>query len=184
MEEINLLQNRVKDSTQIWGRQGRLVVIILSSILGLLLAGDGGLYLLSSSLQKNIDSVSNDTLTIRKVLDEKKKTLGDAVTFQAQLVNLRVLLDQHTVLSPLLEELSKVTYQKAQFFSLDVAAGKIHVEGKVADYGDLGKLLLGFSTSPNFSGVKLISVGSSSDKVSGYTFVIDMKASPSIYKKK
>lgn len=185
MEEINLLQNRVRDHSQLWQRQSKLIVGSLSVILALLLGVAGLFYLLGSSVQKNIEALNSETAKINDTMDAKKKTLGDATTFQAELANLKALYAQHTILSPLLDELGKATYQKVQFETLDVVgSSKIHIEGRVANYNDLGKMLLGFSTSPSFSDVKLSSVIPDTGQVVGYVFAIDMKANPNIFTKK
>ncbi len=185
MQEINLLQNRVKDTTFVWQKQGKLILVILALILFLIVAGSVALFFLNQSLEKKTADVLADNQSIQRQLSEQQKNLGDAKAFQAQLVNLKVLLENHSYLSPLLDELAKITYQKAQYVTLDVAeSGKIHVEGTINSYTELGKLLLGLSTSDKFKDVKLLSISPSSGTTSAaYVFALDMSAIPDIFYK-
>lgn len=182
MQEINLLQNRVKDTTHVWEKQSKLMLTLLSLILIIILGGTGVLYFLNQSLEKQISVVAEDNVTLNKQLTEEQKDLGSAKTFQAQLANLRVLIANHSYLSPLLDELTKTTYKQARYINLDVAdSGKIHVEGGVGTYSDLGKLLLGLSTSTKFQNVKLLSAVPSSGITNSYIFSVDMNVSPDIF---
>lgn len=185
MAEINLLQNRVTDTTNAGVFQSRLIFIVLGLILAVLVGGTVVIFLLNSSLQTKIGTATATNQELQKKLTEQQSTLGNAKTFQAQLVNLRVLLNNHVYLSPLLDELSKVTYIKSQYTSFDVTdTGKIHVEGLVNSYTDLGKLLLGLSTSTEFVNVKLLSILPSTGEINGFIFSVDMNVSPDIFIKK
>jgi Tfp pilus assembly protein PilN len=185
MAEINLLQNRLKDTTNTGTRNGKIILVVLSVILIVLVGATAIIFFLNNSLQTQIAAASTTNQDLHKKLTDQQNTLGSAQTFQAQLANLRVLIRNHTYLSPLLDELSKVTYAKSQYVSFDVTdAGKIHVEGLVSTYTDLGKLLLGLSSSTQFKNVKLLSIVPSTGNTNGYLFSIDMSVAPDIFTKK
>lgn len=182
MAEINLLQNRLKDTTNVGARQNRLVLIILSGILIVLIGISAVLFFLNQSLQKQTEIARSTNNDLHLQLTQQQSKLGNATGFQAQLTNLRTLLNNHTYLSPLLDELSKVTYAKSQYINLDVAqTGKIHLEGRISSYTDLGKLILGLTTSLKFSQIKLLSAVPSTGLINGYIFSIDMGVSPDIF---
>lgn len=185
MAEINLLQNRLKDTTDAGGRQSKAVLAIFAVILAVIVGATVMLFLLNNSLESQIAAAAATNLDLKSKIAVEQKGLGDAKAFQAQLANLRVLLNNHTFISPLLDELSRVTYVKSQYMSFDVAeGGKIHIEGLVNTYVDLGKMLLGLSSSPHFKNVKLLSVVPSNGEISGFIFSVDLNVIPDIFVKK
>ncbi|MEJ0021785.1 MAG: PilN domain-containing protein [Candidatus Doudnabacteria bacterium] len=185
MAEINLLQNRLKDTTNLGQRQNRLVITVLSAILVVLVGITAVIFFLNKSLADQTITATSTNQDLTKQLNDQQSKLGNAKSFQAQLANLRFLLNGHTYVSPLLDELSRVTYARSQFISLDVTqVGKIHLEGRVDSYTDLGKLILGLSTSPKFSQIKLLSAVPSTGSINGYIFSIDMNVTPDIFLKK
>ena len=185
MEEINLLQNRLKDTTFAWQKQSRIATLILTVILIALIGAAAVFFLLNRNFKTKITSAIAESETLKNQVDDKQKNLNEAKTFQAQLINLKALVANHTYLSPFLDELSHSTYVKARYFSLDITeAGKIHLEGQVASYGDLAKFLLGLSTSSRFKNVNLLSVIPSSGKDIGYRFSVDLVVVPEIFHKK
>ncbi len=60
----------------------------------------------------------------------------------------------------------------------------MHLEGRVATYNDLGKLIMGLSTSDKFKNIRLLSVSPASGKTSAYQFSIDMEVNSAIFSKK
>ena len=184
MAEINLLQNRVKDTTNTLEKQRKIILSILSLILAIILSITGILFVLNNSIQRKIDAVTADNNNLQQQFTKQQKNLTDAKTFQAQLANLSVLLNNHAYLSPFLDELTKATYQKTRYVSVDISEGhKIHLEGSVNSYADLGKMLLGLATSAKFSNIKLLSTIPAAGKTSGFLFSVDMNASPDIFTK-
>lgn len=183
MPEINLLQNQLKDTTLVARKRTQLVVVLASLVLVLLLIVGGGLYLLTDKLNTQVTELTVDNAQLQDEINNGDKELTGAKTYQAQLSNLDLLLKNHISLTPFLEELGKYTYQKAQLTSVDVdqAIGKIHAEGVVGSYENLGKLLLGLSTSPNFSNVKLITVMAATTPAGSYNFSIDMTAASNLF---
>ena len=185
MAEINLLQNRLKDTTNAWEKQGRLIIGILSAILILLIAAGLVLFFFNKNLQTQSASLTSENQDLQNKLTGEQSNLGDAKVFQAQLVNLHTLINSHTFMSPFFDELSKVTYIKAQYDTIDInESGKVHVEGKVPSYSDLGKLLLGLSTSTQFKNVQLLSVLPSAGANNAYEFSVDFTVPSYIFTKK
>ena len=182
MTEINLLQTRIKDRTFAWQRQVRTVLIFLAVILVLLGAGGGGLMFLTNQLTVEIQTVSADATKIQDQLNQDQKNIGDAKLFQAQVANIKTLLNNHVYLTPLFKEIGKMTYVKSQYVSINVSTtGKINLEGQVENYAGLAKLILGLSTSNQFKDVKLLSVNPGTGEVNGYAFSIELTAKPEIF---
>ncbi|HTL39704.1 MAG TPA: hypothetical protein VL306_02740 [Methylomirabilota bacterium] len=182
MQEINLLQNRLQEKSFAWDRQSKLIITFLSIVFILILGAFGVFYLLNSKVQTQVQTTVAQNQELRKQLDSKQQGLSDAKAFQAQLANIKTLVNSHVYLSPLLDELAKMTYVKSQYFSLSAGIdGKLHLEGRVDNYVDLGKLLLGLSTSSKFKSVQLTSVLPSLGKINGYQFSINLTASPTLF---
>jgi Tfp pilus assembly protein PilN len=184
-QEINLLENRLHDTTNIWQKQNKLMLTILVVILVGLLGLGLVFVFLNRSVAQKIGQVEADNKAIQAQIDSQQITLIDAKTFQAQLINLHALVDQHFYWSSLLDELSKMTHQKAQYVTLDAGVdGSMHIEGRVDKYSDLGKLLLGLSTSKEFTKIKLLTTTPSTGANSGFLFSLNLTASPNLFLKK
>lgn len=162
-----------------------MIVSGLSVVLILLLGVAAIFYLLARRADQERADIVAQNRDLTNQFTEKQKDLSGAKIFQAQLVNLKALTTDHTYITPLLQEISGSTYVKAQYLTLDVAqSGKIHLEGRVANYADLGKLLLGLTTSSKFHNVKLLSVVPATGKENAYQFAIDLVVTPEIFTKK
>jgi Tfp pilus assembly protein PilN len=184
MQEINLLQTKIKDRNASWEKRSRLFTTVFSLVLILELVLTGGVYMLTNSKQSAVAAIEEESQKIQKRIDERQADLSSAKSFQAQLKNLRGIVDNHVYWSGFFDELGKRTYVKTQYMSLKAETdGKIHVEGLVSNYTDLGKLILGLNTSNKFSNVKLLSVQPSSQEASGYMFSLDLVASKDLLKK-
>jgi Tfp pilus assembly protein PilN len=185
MQEINLLQNRVKDSHTAWKKHTKVYITILSVLLIMVVGATTALYLYNNSLQSQKDEVVQLNLDLKRKLDSNQKGMSEAKTFQAQLVNMRYLVDNHTYFSPFFEELSKMTYIKTQYTNLDLGVnGKAQVEGRVDDYNDLSKFILALTTSSKFKDVKLLSARPGTEKEGGLEFSISMTVINDIFNKK
>jgi Tfp pilus assembly protein PilN len=183
MADINLLQNQLKDTTLVAKKRTR-VVVVLSALALILLVGVGGvLYFLTDSKNKETSALNTDNARLQQQINSGDQELTEAKQYQAQLSNIDVLLNNHIAMTPLLEEMGKYTYQRAQFLTVDVdeAVGKVHAEGLVESYENLGKLLLGLSVSGHFENVKLLSVAQAAGEGGGYTFSIDFFAQPELF---
>src|SRR6185436_7179349 len=136
MADINLLQNQVKDTTLISSRRTKLVVWLSLLLLIILAGGCAGLYYLRTQVDAQTADLTNTNNQLQSQLDTQKPNLGSAQAYQAQLDNIKLLLQNHIAFTPLLSELSKYTYQKAYYtiFDVDQSTGGVHVEGVVDSY--------------------------------------------------
>lgn len=182
MPEINLLQTKIHDNTFAGQRQSRILLIIMSVILVLLIGTGGGLIFLTQKVNSDLMAKAADNNQIQTQLNQQQQSIGNAKTFQTQLANVKTLLDNHVYLSPVFKEISKITYVKAQYVTIDVADdGHIHLEGRVDSYTDLGKLILGLNTSKKFKDLKLLSIQPSGGQVNAYGFAVDLTAVPDLF---
>lgn len=183
MADINLLQNQLIDTTYVSYRRTLIVFWVTIFILFFVVAGCVGYYFMTQTTNDKIGAIAHENTNLQNEINKQELGLKDAQAYQAQLSNIELLLKNHIYFSPLLAELEKYTYLRAQFHSVDVLqqTGRIHLEGSVESYNALGKLLLGLSTSPNFVNVKLLAVLPSAEKNSGYTFSIDMIGKPNLF---
>jgi len=184
MQEINLLQTKIKDRNLAWEKRNRLIntLAILVIVLEVLLTG--GLYYMKNAVQKNISQIEAENTAARSRISDRQKDLAPAISFQAQLKNLRTLVDNHVYWSGLLDELTKSTYNRTQYRTLQAqTSGLIHIEGVVPSYSDLSKFILGLYTSDKFTSIKLLSVQPSDQAQGGYLFSLDMQANPNLLKK-
>ena len=185
MPEINLLQNRIKDTTYSSQRQTRSVLVVLTVILILLAAVGAGLLLFSKSLRQKLGDLASQNTALQAQLDKEQGQIASAKTLQAQFANVRTLVNNHTYLTPLLDEIGKMTYIRTQYVTLDITNnGNVHLEGKVPDYASLAKLILGLNTSNHFKNVRLLSVTPSAGAVNSFVFAIDLNASSGLFVKK
>lgn len=183
MADINLLQNKLKDTTQTSSRRTSIFATISGLILLLLVGACVGLYFLTKDVKQKTESLMATNIDLKRQLNNQKQGLADAKAFQAQLSNIKLLLEHHISLSAVFDELGKFTYQRAQYVTLDVGedSSRAHLEGRVTTYNDLGKLLLGLSLSPKFKDVRLLTISPSRDNLQGYAFVIDMNIVPDLF---
>lgn len=176
MQEINLLKSQLKDTTHLWQTRARIMTMALTFLLILELGGSGILYVLSKSTQSKITAGLADNQQTQNRINEQESQLTPAKAFQAQTQNLGNLLGLHIYWSNFFEELSARTFNKASFQNISAdQSGSIHLEGLVKNYSELGKLLLGLSTSSQFEEVKLLSSSPSTGEISGLSFSIDLK---------
>lgn len=184
MQEINLLKNRLKDTTFVWERRNRLLITLLSIFLAVVVGAVAVLYFLSNNLINQIDSVRAENVQIQSDINSHQAELKQAQSFQAQLKNMDKMLAGHLFWSKFFDEFSKLTFTRTQFVNVVAdTQGKIHAEGRVGSYTDLGKAILGLSTSDYFSNLKLLSSEPASEEFSGYSFSLEFLVSPEVFKK-
>jgi len=182
MQEINLLQNKLKEKTFAWDKESYLVVWVLGFILAVLVLGGGGLMFLSKQTADKTVALMSTNQDIQNKLNDSQDKIKGAAVYQAQLENLKTLVTNHTYLSPLLDELEKMAYVKSQYVTVDIIQpGKIHLEGKVASYTDLGKMLLGLNQSKQFKNIKLLSVVPFEGAEQAYLLAVDLTVDPGIF---
>lgn len=184
MQEINLLKNQLKDASVVWERRNRLLITSLVAIVILEITAGGLLFLFKQSINKKMQTVINYNTQTQSKLNSKQSELAPAKSFQAQLKNLNYLVDSHLYWTSFFDELGKVTLKKVQYTQLQTdLTGKAYVEGRVNSYSDLGKLLLGLSTSKSFSNVRLLSSNPNSGDASGLNFALDFRVDPELLSK-
>jgi hypothetical protein len=135
MQEINLLQGKYKDTTYAWERHSRVILSVLSIILIGLLVATAMFFLLERSTQRRIDSAKTAGAELQRQLNEQQAEIDEAKVFQAQTSNIKTLLNNHVYATPLLNELSTMTFIRSQYINFDATvAGRVHLEGNVPDY--------------------------------------------------
>lgn len=183
MADINLLQNQIKDTTFLSDKRARLFTIIMSVVLSLVIVGGIAIYLATLSFNSKTKKLVLENEKLQQKINNEQEGTGEAKSYQARLSNIAQLLKNHSYTSFLMEELDKKTYQKAKYLTFDAGpdTNKLHIEGEVDNYNDLGKLLLGLSTSEYFKNVRLLSVLPSRGASNSYVFSVDMNAAPEIF---
>ncbi|MBI4363590.1 MAG: hypothetical protein HY545_01955 [Candidatus Doudnabacteria bacterium] len=184
MQDINLLQSKVKDTTLNWQRRSRSAINALVAIVIILAATGVTLFFLNQTTLSRFEGLKRQNIESQNNLNQRQQELSQAKSFQAQLKNLSYLTNAHIYWSSFFKELAAYTFNKAQYVAVEGdTSGKIHVEGNVESYADLGRLILGLSTSEKFKQVKLLSASPTSTEQAGYLFSIDLTASPGIFNK-
>jgi Tfp pilus assembly protein PilN len=184
MQEINLLQNKLKDRSESWDRRNNLVSGVLIFLL-IAVAGLGGMFLyMNQSTQSKLDAVKADNVSIKSRLDSRQGDLASAKDFQAQLGNIDQILDHHIYWSAIFDQFQASILKKAKYATLQAKTnGNVHVEGLTDTYEDLGKLVLSLSTNEHLHDVRLLSAQVSSGQDAGYTFSIDFKINQDMFSK-
>ena len=185
MQEINLLQSKVRDTTLDWQKRSKLSTNLLIAVLIIFVGAATALSLLHRRTLARYNSVRIENIESQNNLNRKQQELTSAKAFQAQLKNLSFLTNVHVYWSNFFDELAKHTFNQSQYVSVEGdTTGKIHIEGNVASYADLGKLILGLSTSEKFKQAKLLSASPTSSEQAGYLFSLDLTATPDVFNKK
>lgn len=177
MQEINLLQNKLKDKTNQWEKNNRVVVILLSFVLLALLAATGMIYMLSKNAQEAKLALDQENINIQKKLDQLEDEMVKAKGFQAQSKNIATLLETHVVWSGLMKELADSTFKGSRYLNMTSdTTGLIHIEGITGTYTELGKIILALETSDQLESVKLLSTARSANELAGVTYSLDIVA--------
>ena len=185
MQEINLLQNKVKDRTLQFEKSNRILVVVCVIIMILEGAAFGGLYFLTNSTKTVTAKIQQENADIQTSMNSNQDSLNAAKGLQAQLKNVKTLLNNHVYWSEFLNQVSAVVPNKIQFVNLSSSSSddKLHVEGIAQSYDDIGRLLLSLNGSDKFSNATLHSITPSTGTTFGYMFTIDVAVSPSVFKK-
>jgi Tfp pilus assembly protein PilN len=182
MQDINLLQSKIKDREELWQKNNRTANIVLSLILVLVVAAGLVFWYLVGGTEDKLTQTTAETVKIQSEIDAQSETLDTAKAYQAQLKNLKLVLSDHVAWSNLLDELAKATYKDAELLSIQgTLTGAIHLEGRTDTYEKLAKVILGLSTSKAFESVKLLSSDGSIDENTGYNFSMDLTVSPNTF---
>ena len=182
MQEINLLQNKLKDKTTQWETRSRVVNILLVFVLIAMIAIGGMFFMLTKSAEDNKVTLDKENVDIQNKLDQMDSQLAKARGFQAQSKNIATLLKTHVVWSELMNEMSSSTLKASRYFSVTSETdGRVHIEGITPTYVDLGKLLLALETSDQFQSVTLLSTAPSKDEAAGVIYAIEVMADPQVF---
>jgi Tfp pilus assembly protein PilN len=182
MQEINLLQSKLSDKTTQWQKNGRAFNIVLALIiLGELIAG-GTFFMFNQTVKEKNQNLIQANTVLKKDLADLDAGLKDARGFQAQSKNIATLLNSHVFWHGLLDEMAISTFKQGKYVTmLSDTTGVVHVEGLVASYTDLGKMLLSLETSKKFKSVRLLSTSQSTGDDAGILFSIEVEAPQTIF---
>lgn len=185
MQEINLLQNKVKDKSLQFERSNRFIVILAVLILILEVSATVGLWVLTKATNNSIKNTQDENQAIQKNIDSHQKELSKAEGLQAQLKNVNTLLTSHIYWSNFMSTLEKLTPVKVQYTAIDGSAsdGKMHIEGTADSYTDVGRLILSMSTSKAFKSTRLTSITPGSESKFNYSYSLDVVVDRTIFSK-
>ncbi|HYC79696.1 MAG TPA: hypothetical protein VEC17_01570 [Candidatus Binatia bacterium] len=182
MPEINLLQNKLNDNTDRWQKSGKAVNVVLVLIIVAEIIGGGAFYMMNKTAQENKLVLDQENLTIKQDLAELQNDLKDATGLQAQTKNIDTLLKNHVVWNAIIQEISDKTYRNSQYMQMTSdTTGRIHIEGMVSSYTDLGKMLLALNTSDKFDSVQLTASSPGTGGAAGILYAVEVKAKQSIF---
>src|SRR3989344_5785276 len=127
MQEINLLDSRLKDTTHICEKRTRLFITLVTLVVFL----ESGLYgvflLLTNNIDQQINTLTVENNNIQADINRNQEDLIGARAFQAQLQNVRAILDSHIYWTGFFDELSDFTFNAVTFNSLQSGENrKIH----------------------------------------------------------
>ena len=175
MQDINLLQNKLKDKTDQFDKNNRLIMVILSLLLVAVLVATGAFYMLTSNAEESKLALDQENVSIQNRLDQMESQMVLAKGFQAQTQNITTLLNSHVVWTNFMNELASKTYKVSRYMSMGLeTTGNIHVEGIAPTYVEIGKLLLAFETSKELKSVKLLSTSPSTDEQAGIAYSLEL----------
>jgi Tfp pilus assembly protein PilN len=185
MQEINLLQNKVKDRTLSFERSNRLTVGIFVMLIIVELVAVAFLFAVIHAKKSSLADLQDQNAKIQADLNSNQKDVPAAKSLQAQLQNVQSLLNNHIYWSPFFTLLAQETPKKIQITTIDGASsdGKIHLEGAANTYTDIGSLILSLATSANYKDVKLLAITTAKEHNTGYSFSLSFQALPKTFTK-
>lgn len=176
MQEINLLQNKLKDRTNQLDKNNR--VVLAGSIILLVLVAAGGFVLQTmknNALEKSA-TLTQENTNIQRSLDQQESQLAVAQGFQAQTKNILTLLNNHVTWTNFINDLADSTFVTSRAMRMNSdTSGKVTIEGITPTYTDLGKVLLALETSDAVESVKLLNTAQSSDLEAGIRYALELK---------
>jgi Tfp pilus assembly protein PilN len=177
MQDINLLQNKLKDRTNQWEKNNRTIMVVLTIGLLAVLVATGMIYFLVKNAEESKAALDQENFNLQKKLTQMEAGMGLAKGFQAQSKNIARLLQSHVIWSAFMTELAGKTFKISQLNSMTTdTSGRAHMEGLAPTYTDLGKMLLALETSDKFESVTLSSTAQSTDAQAGIMFSLDLVA--------
>ncbi|MGE5297571.1 MAG: hypothetical protein ACM3KM_00200 [Acidobacteriaceae bacterium] len=176
MQEINLLQSKLKDRTESWERKNFLVTGFFAVLAVAVLAAGGIFMFMNKSTKSEIDRVKTENNRISTELKSTQGEMASAKSLQAQFDNINRLLKDHVYWIPLLDIMQAGTTKKTQYTLLSSTVdGKVHIEGLVDNMDELAKLVYSLSTNKDLLNVKLLSFNLSQDMLVRYKYAIEFE---------
>ncbi len=185
MQDINLLQSKLKDRTVSWDRKNSLIIGVLMAVLLAVLGYGGVLVYLNSSTKTETAKLRAENTSIKAKLDSNQGELADAKGFQAQLQNIEQLTRTHVYWSGIFNLVQDTVLKRSEYDLVTMKTdGRVHVEGLTDTFTNLGKLILSLSSNPDVHDVHLLSAQRSSGQKAGYTFSLDYSINQALLIKK
>ncbi len=183
MQEIKLLRSQLKDTAAAWQRRNRIFISVFVLVLILEIGLAIIFFLVAQTTKERKAATAAENRQTQNQINESQGALVPAKAFQAQLQNLKALVDNHVRWSGFFEELAKHTFTRAKFNNVQTdGGGSVHLEGEVNNYSDLAKFLLGLSASERFYEVELLSSSPSKSDQVGVVFSIDVSIDTDLLK--
>lgn len=174
MQEINLLQSKLRDRTETWERKNFLVSGFFAILVVAVLTLGGVFYFMNKNTKTEADRIKTENVEINNKLKSNQGQMATARALQAQFQNIEVLSEEHVFWTPILNEIQAATLKRTQFTLLTTTIdGKAHIEGLIDNLEDLSKLILGLSTNEELTNVKILSFNLSQDEMVRYKFAIE-----------
>ncbi|HEX5429484.1 MAG TPA: PilN domain-containing protein [Patescibacteria group bacterium] len=185
MQEINLLQNKIKDRTLQYERSNRIVLVIFTLIVLAELASVGGLLLLTKSTNSKSADVAAKSADIQNSMDSSQSDLTTAKGVQAQLKNVSAILTNRLYWTSFFDQISSFIPTNVQLNNIsgENQDNQFQLQGTAPSYSDVGRIILAFSTSDKFHDVKLTTLAPSGGTTAGFDFGLSFTVDNSIFKK-
>lgn len=184
MAEINLLQQERKSRIPANPVQvsGSIVLWILVGVIAVEMGAYGGLYYWKQRIDTATTNLEVSMVQMDKKLKDSQTDVNQAVKSQFILNTFGTLLGSHTVWTMLWDEISKTTLKSARYVGLQATAerNKMVISGEVANYTEVGKVMLALRGSSNFSSIELVSSVPSTGQEVGIRFEISVVFNPAI----
>lgn len=185
MPEINLLQTNQSKSAfsgPSVSASNSFIVWVLAGLVVLELAGYGGLVWWKQSVEAETRDIEAATSEIDQSLQAQRGEITEAVQAQGRLQAFASLLDEHIYLTKLWKHLGEHTLKTAQYMTIQATLDKYTfvVSGEVANYTDLGKVILGLESADGFRSVELLSSGPGEGERVAVKFDIAVAIAPDI----
>lgn len=181
MPEINLLQGEKRSSYQAPSVElsGKGVLWFMIAVVVLEALAYGGLFFWRKLITDDTSGMQSKIFELDSQLKARRAETEQAVSTQSALVTFGTLLDKHLYWTELWKELGKTAFQKVRYLNLQAAAetNKFTLRGQVGNYTEVGKVMLGLQTSPNFSRIDFVSSTPAEGDLIGikFEFLIFMK---------
>jgi len=184
VQEINLLQNSLKEKNQSWQRRSGIALSILIFILIFELVLSAMFYFLGSNRDKQITRLADENAALQNKMENTQKGLEEAKKFQRQLASLKDLIQVHVYWSKFFDEMESKIYVKSKLDTMNVdEAGTVTISGQVSSYSELGKLILALNKSKNLTNIKLLNSSLSDSEKSGVFFSLNAKVNKEAFTK-